>query len=132
MDGDALRAHRVCQRFGDVGILRAQEAFATDDDVGRRAQRLQHARDFAGDVAAADDDGALWLVLQREEVVRGFAARCAFDVCGDSGLAAGGDDDVFAAVKGVADAHGVGALKAGETTDEGDAAFVEIGFVDAV
>ena len=71
-------------------------------------------------------------MLQREGVVRGFAARRAFDVRGDGRLTAGGDDDVFAAVQGIADAHGVGAFEAGKATDEGDAAFVEIGFVDAV
>ena len=51
---------------------------------------------------------------------------------GNGRLAAGGDDDMRRAVQRVANAHGIGALKAGETTDERHPAFVEVRGVDAV
>ena len=51
---------------------------------------------------------------------------------GNGRLAAGSDDDMRRAVQIVANAHGIGALKAGETTDERHPAFVEVRGVDAV
>ena len=127
-----MRAHGVRQCLGDVGIVGAQQAFATDDDVALRTQRLQDARDFAGDVAAADDDGARGLAFQGKEVVRGAAECGACDVRGDFRIAAGRDNDVLAAIGIVADAHGIGGHKARRTTDEGDAAFVEVSGIDIV
>ena len=93
---------------------------------------MQDAGDFAGDVTAADDNRALRLAFEGEEIVRGFAQRRAFDMVRDGRLAAGGDDDMRRAVQVVANAHGIGALKAGETTNERHPAFAEVGFVDAV
>ena len=132
MDGDALRAHGIRQCLGDVGVVGAQQAFATDDDVALRTQRLQDARDFAGDVAAADDDGTLGLAFQDEEVVRSAAECGPCDVRGDFRIAAGRDDDVLAAIGIVADAHGIGGHKARRATDEGDAAFVEVSGIDVI
>ena len=132
MDADALRPHRLGQRFGDVRVMRAQEAFAADDDVAGGAERLQDTGDFAGDVAATNDNRALRLAFEGEEIVRSFTERRAFDMIGNGRLAAGSDDDMWRAVQRVADAHGVGALKAGEAANERHPAFAEVGFVDAV
>ena len=132
VDGDALRAHGIRQCLGDVGIVGAQQAFATDDDMALRTQRLQDARDFAGDITAADDDGALGLAFQGKEVVRGAAECGTCDVCGDFRITAGRDNDVLAAIGIVADAHGIGGYKARRATDKGNAAFVEVSGIDVV
>ncbi|MPL84493.1 hypothetical protein SDC9_30458 [bioreactor metagenome] len=120
VDRDAARRHLLDDQVAAFGVEAAQQRRA----VPQRhpgAQPLEDAGEFAGDIAAADDQDALRQRLHLEDLVRGHHVLAAVEF-GHEGGAAGGDQNVLGADHlAICKAHLMGRGDGGALIEDGDA-----------
>ncbi len=93
LEDDAARPHRRRQVVAQVVVEAAQDLVGADQLGDLGAEPVHDARELAGDVAAADDEQALGLLLELEHLVGGDAELGARDI-GPDRMRAGGDQQV--------------------------------------
>src|SRR5262249_20648470 len=71
LDGEPSLAHLVGEPGAELRVESAQQARATVGEGGGDPQAVEDRGEFHGDVAAPDDERALWQLLEVERFIRG-------------------------------------------------------------
>ncbi len=131
VNGEAVGLHGLHQRRLQILVETAQHRVAADDEMGFRAQRVQHARQLDRDVAGPDHGHAAGPIGQLEEAVRGDTVLGTRQI-GHDRLAADRDDDAFGGVTRSLDLDRLRVDEPGTADDAHHPIALEVVGVDAV
>ena len=128
---DAVFQHLFGQHLAQHGVEAPQQMFAAQHQGDVGAERIEHAGQFHGDVAGADDGHAARLLLELEEPVGGDAQFGPRHL-GHLGPAADGDADVIRGHAAAVHIQGPGIDEPGRALDEIDVGIGEVVAIPAV
>src|SRR6185312_13357250 len=130
-DLDSDFAQQPHRRLADHGIEALQDRRPAHDQGGPGAQLREDPGKLDGDVATAHYGDAPRLLLQLEEAVRGYAEIHSGDVR-EHRTAPGGNDDVLAEQRALADDDGMPVPESRPAAHQLDAVLRQRGLVDCV